>query len=184
MLRVATWRGRGYMLARFLVGLRGSTSSGPSRPWSMAGARRRQLRGARSSSSSTSSPAPSQSAWLLQRPSPVASSTSSKVATVGAAAAASGPNTPACSAVDARRSVAPRECMSMSILMSHRPISTSTVTRPLWARRIGFSKRFNIPGRGPKGRLGRVPAVPSTPMGSKEHTHNETAPFPLKIRES
>jgi len=183
MLRVATWRGRGYMLARFLVGLRGSTSSGPSRPCSMAGARRRQLRGARSSSSSTPSPAPSQSAWLLQRPSPVASSTSSKVATVGAAAAASGPNTPACSAVDARRSVAPRECMSMSILMSHRPISTSTVMRPLWARRIGFSKRLTS-RRGPKGRLGRVPTVPSTPMGSKKHTHNETAPFPLKIRES
>ena len=28
----------------------------------------------------------------------------------------------ACSAVDARRAVAPRECMSTSILMSHRPI--------------------------------------------------------------
>jgi len=133
----ATWRGRGYMLARFLVGLRGSTSSGPSRPCSMAGARRRQLRGARSSSSSTSSPAPSQSAWLLQRPSPVASSTSSKVATVGAAAAASGPNTPACSAVDARRSVALRECMSMSILMSHRPISTSTVMAHATAGAVG-----------------------------------------------
>jgi len=105
---------------------------------------------------------------------PATSRLCSKVATVGAAAAASGPNTPACSAVDARRSVAPRECMSMSILMSHRPISTSTVMRPLWARRIGFSIRLTS-RRGPKGRLGRVPTVPNASEWAQTE-HKSTGP--------
>ena len=89
-----------YVHSQSRIRKRGSGSSAPSMPCSMAGARRRQLRGTRSSSSSTSSPAPSRSTWPLQRPRPVASSTSWKVATVGGAASASGPSTLACSAAE------------------------------------------------------------------------------------
>ena len=70
------------------------------------------------------------------------------MATVGGAAAASGPSTFACSAVDARRAVAPRECMSTSILMSHRPIMHLDRHAILWASWISVvGKSKYIPRR-------------------------------------